>query len=233
MANSWGGLEDPAVAGTEGEAPGDPALSRLGAFFAAFLYDRARVGIQAAIPVSAPVKTVCTFDPEEGGFNKTHLPALYLFRDGDQTFEREGEDYLQATSKLTVLWICAPTDQPKTMARRSLVNLVSKTLALAVDEGRTPSYIVPGDPDEDAEDLGSQIRTQIGAWKLELKRTGRHKLAIKTGTGQETYFGLKATFDLVENQEDDLSLLPEVKLSLDVEQSTNFAAVFEDPVVTP
>lgn len=233
MASRWGNLASPVVISDDPEAYGDPSLTRLGLFLAAYLFDQAADAVAQAVPSDAPVRTVNTFDPREGNFTKNQLPGLYLFRE-DQEFEREAEDYLTSKSKLTVFWLQPQSDQVRTSKRSSLSNLIGKVVAKAINVGRTPSYLVAGDTDPIAATLGSLLRTQLDAWTLELKRSGRTKVSIPTGDGKfETYFGTQLAFELVENEVDDLDDRAANAISLTVTQSTRFADVYQNPVIAP
>ena len=97
--------------------------------------------------------------------------------------------------------------------RYSFTNPVWKAVRMAIEEGRTPGYVVPGDTDPSASTRGSLIWPLIGAWRVDAVRSRRRPIQDRERDPDTTephrYLALEMTIELHEDQRFDLELRSE------------------------
>jgi hypothetical protein len=190
VADLWGPLPVPNVAPAAGEAPSDPALSYLLAFLKAFLQDDGnatgawtRAGVAPNIPI---VRSVFPYDPSEGGFLETQLPALYGWRSEMQAPEQIADGVRTRVSTLALLWVFPPAQGPTQRVRESITNAIASAVDLAIERGRTPRFKVTGDTDPRSAAEGSDVWRFMAFWHLRLGVVRPAKLDVPVTTAGKT-----------------------------------------------
>lgn len=201
MPDTFGLVQVPVATSAQGEAAGDPVLSKLVTFLAAFLNENASKAWGEVVPGAPLVRTVFTHDPEDIVFNERHLPALFLWR-GSQAEERIADDIFLDTTQCTLLWVFPPAPQETQRRRETFANAVAKLVLVGLERGRTPSYVFDGDGDPRASTLGSLVYAQANAnvWSVALAKGRRHKFVERIEDGApRTYAALEMTLELQED----------------------------------
>ncbi len=207
----WGALPIPNAAPAAGEAPGDPALTYLLGFLKAFLQDDAnatgawtRAGIAPAIPI---IRKAFPYDPSEGGFVETALPALYGWRSEMQAPEQLADTVRVRASTIALLWVFPPATQATQMVRESITNAIASAIDLAIERGRTPAFIVAGDTDPLAATQGSDVWRWMAFWHLRMGVARPAKLDVPAADGSKTrhYDAIAMTVLLEEDLSIDMS----------------------------
>lgn len=157
MADTFGLLElpapvaadDPGLGGTPVPA-GDPCLAPLLAFSQAVLNAEVNAAWIQRAPSPGNAETVARYtfalNPTETLFDERRVPALYLFRAGGGTFDQEAEELFFDRERLTLQWIFPPAQTLDVQRKRAtIVNALSKALAMAINAGRHPAYVVAAD----------------------------------------------------------------------------------------
>lgn len=239
-ADKWGPLAIPALAPTAGQAPGDPALTYLLGFLKAFLQDDANVtaawtlaGVAPTLPI---VKSAFAHDPNEGAFNEASLPALYGRRSEMLPPEQIADGIRTRVSTITLLWVFPPATQATQAVRRPIMNAIAHAVDLAVERGRTPSFVVPGDTDPNATLLGSNVWTWMAFWQLRMgaARPAKVDVPVKTAKGIETnrYDALQITLSLEEDLSIDMRRYDALK-GLDLRLENDAGDVLAEDLIPP
>lgn len=211
MADLYGGLAIPVpLPQAQGTFPleaevGDPLISYLANFLTAIVTFYVGAAWTAVSPATPIIKTSIANNPEDG-FNEAQLPALYVFRPGRETrevvetFEQVADDYRFQKGRVEARWILNTAQQVNQRARNQLVDAVRKAVDRAINIGRDPCWIVPGDPDPKAATQGSSLLTYTGGAVIELEHaapgTYNHKMALPAP--QRHYDELKMSFNVEE-----------------------------------
>jgi hypothetical protein len=219
-ALNWGLISVPTQPAPDGEAQGDPALWIYLQFLKAFLQtDRQVTALWAAsgmAPGAVVVNAIRAHNPGDDqsstpglGLTTKDLPALYMWRKdeaGATTVEQIAEDWRIATSEVRLLWVfpeMANTGIQRT--RATFVDALAKCIDTAIELGRTPSFVVPGDPDPLAATIGSFVHTFTEVYSLNTLQWGASRVRITTigerGDASATVVkpALEMRFDLKEN----------------------------------
>jgi len=241
MADKWGPIQIPLAAGSPEDAVGDPALTTLLGFLLAFLNANAvkvwnAIGVAPGLPC---VKNVRPWNPSDAhgdhrglSFNTSDLPALYAWRD-EAKQEWLAEDYLRDITTLKVLWVFPMALQAGQRVRQPFTNAITKLVAVAIERGRTPGWIVDGDPDPRAADEGSSLYTYLNDVAINLLKCRPARVTVEGDAKPLSYAAAELTFELLEDLEIGLDAYAETK-SLRVQQSNAGGdvvddALFEDP----
>lgn len=162
LVDRWGAVSIPAQPQGDGATLGDPALSRTLAFLYAYLVTDGNANAPWCARFGQPLilSPLSLFpnapgDPLNGTFNDSYLPALFLWRADGGVFEQKADDYLLDNSVWTLLWVMPMGSQENQGARAPYVNQVAKAITDGLNYARTPSYVIQGDPDPYAAELGS------------------------------------------------------------------------------
>lgn len=194
-ALSWGLVSIPTQPAPDGEAQGDPALWIYLQFLKAFLQTDQQVTALWAASGMAPgavvVNAIRAHNPGDDqsstpglGLTTKDLPALYMWRKdeaGATTVEQIAEDWRIATSEVRLLWVfpeMANTGIQRT--RATFVDALAKCIDTAIELGRTPSFIVAGDPDPLAQTIGSFVHTFTEVYSLNTLQWGASRVRITT-----------------------------------------------------
>jgi hypothetical protein len=236
----WGALPLPAVAPATGAAPGDPALTYLLGFLKAFLQDDANLTAAWTIAGVAPsqpiVNRAFAHDPNEGAFNEASLPALYGWRSEMQAPEQLADDVRTRASTITLLWVFPMATQANQAVRRPIFNAIAHAVDLAVERGRTPSFVVPGDTDPNAAFLGSNVWTWMAFWQLRMgaARPAKLDVPVKTATATEIrhYDAIQITLSLEEDLSVDMSRY-DALAGLDLKLEDDAAVVLAEDLIPP
>lgn len=207
----WGGVQIPSVAQPKGTPAGDPTLGVILDFLFAWLVTdgNATAAWAPVYPASPPIKQRYQHNPADVVFNTTALPALYMWRE-NATQDRFGDDWLRETTQVKALWVFPlQGDQEQQRLRVSFVNTLAKAIAVGIERGRTPSYIIPGDLERRARREGSLFYSAANFERFRLKAWKPAKLQIQGATGGAiAYPGLELTFELWEVLELGLGRFP-------------------------
>lgn len=169
MADQLGALSLPMTLAPAGSSAGDPALDAFAGFLAAVLNANVgpawsdTAGAAGVAPGQKVVQTTMTTNPENGAFQKEDMPILFVWRpaDGDAS-EQWTDDIVRVQTKLAILWVTRPADQPKREARSPIGNAVAAAIRRALYVGRDPAWIDPADTDPTAATQGSVLMTRAG-----------------------------------------------------------------------
>ena len=203
MADNFGLVQIPVATSPQGEAAGDPVLTKLVTFLAALLNENGSKAWGEVAPGAPLVRTVFTHDPEDIVFNERQLPALFLWR-ASQVEDQIADDIFLDTTQCSLLWVFPPAPQETQRRRETFANAVTKLVLVAFERGRTPSYVFDGDLDATAATLGSLVYAQANAnvWSVSLKKGRRHKFVERIEDGApRSYYALEMTLELQENLE--------------------------------
>ena len=226
-ADQWGLIAIPANPPPDGEALGDPGLWIYLRFLKAYVDTDAgatalwtALGMAPGFPV---VNAIRAYEPgdddaQPGGHGLTSkdLPALYMWRTGgsDSTsVEYIAEDWLVSTSEVRLLWVF-PLEANNAIQRRraTFVDALAKIVTVAIERGRTPSFVVPGDPDPNAATIGSFVHTFTQVMALNVTRWGGSRVRItmtgERGDAAPTFVlpALEMRLELQENLVKDINL---------------------------
>jgi hypothetical protein len=207
--DSWGGIQIPTIASPAGYPAGDPTLRIVLDFFYSFaVTDQNATAAWAAVyPASPPLKSkLSTFvqDPRQldaGTFSTSYLPALFMWRESASQ-DYAAEDWLRETTKVMALWIL-PLGVPSNQVQRvPFEHALVKAITVGLERGRTPGYIVPGDPDPQAAAQGSLMYGFAGFESFSLTSWQKTRITIESAADGEKaarYPGIEMTFTLEEN----------------------------------
>lgn len=189
MADKFGGLTlpvpltDPLI--------GDPAIYYLGHYLAAVLNARGQGAWKkimlpnAAVGVVVPVvKAVHFHDPNDGQLNEADLPALYVIR-GEPSGEIWADEWEIERSTVTVKWVLPTSAQEVIGKAHPFANAITKLIRAAIEAGRHPSYVIPGDVDPIAATTGSFVYGEqyINPVSVDFKNARMSVLAIRMSDG--------------------------------------------------
>lgn len=164
MADQFGALQLPVPVVTPSGSLGDPALDAISSYLSAVITRDCGQAWTVLVGAGQPIiQTVSTTNPENGAFQKEDMPILFVWRpaDGDLS-EQWTDDLIRVTTKLSLLWITRPADQPRRAVRTPMGNAVAAAIRRALYVGRDPAWVDPLDPDLDARSLGSVLMTRAG-----------------------------------------------------------------------
>ncbi|WP_394847398.1 hypothetical protein LZC95_08025 [Pendulispora brunnea] len=206
MGDRFGLVTEPVARVSDGEAAGDPALSRLGAYLQAYMNANGSAAFSQVMPSAPLVRAVFGHNPEDVVFSERDLPALFLWRE-EADAEYVAEDYLLETSDVSLLWVFPPAPQANQRLRQSFVNATWKLANLAIEAGRTPGFVVVGDMDPRAKTEGSLIYPYLGVWSIILRRR-RRRTFVETmaDSPSRRYAALEMNIELREQHEYDLGV---------------------------
>jgi hypothetical protein len=218
VADKYGGTELPAIIPVDTGFPevSSPFDVLLG-YFADFIktvmeYHCADIwaSVQPNLPI---VKSVKTDDPATN-LNEQWLPALFIYRPGRETreviekFEWIAEDYRLQKGRVVVQWILNPSPQENRRRVDQVIDLIRKAVDSALEIGRHPAWVVPGDTDPLAATQGSSLLDYTGAGVIELDHAGpglyEHKMLPPAQSRK--YEELKMSFFVEELLQYDLDL---------------------------
>lgn len=245
MAHKYGGIEIPVpiqirTAFPPVVAEGDILLGYLADYIKTVMLTYVGDKWDTFSPNKPIVKTI-SMGPPGTGFVESMLPGLFIYRPGRETretietFEQIADDYRFQKGRVVVEWILDPIAQEHVWRRESYFDAVRKAVDAALQIGRDPSWVVPGDTDEDAVDQdtgvalqGSALLTFAGAAVIELDHAGpgvyTHKGAAPMPP--RNYDMLKMSINLEELLTRDLALTGEINAQL---AATFLAPAQEDP----
>lgn len=201
--DTWGAITIPAQGPLTGYPAGDPALRYILDFLKAFIVTDANATLawSAVYPARPPIFSTFAHNPAEEVFSTSFLPALFLWRES-ATQEWAAEDWLREMTEVKGLWVF-PLALPSNQRLRSpFVNALCKALTVGIERGRTPGYVVPGDPDPASPAQGSLLYTFAGFEYFALKKWRAFHLPIEVDAkGEQDFPAIELTFDLWENLE--------------------------------
>lgn len=217
--DTWGAIQIPTVAGIpftpvatklwvgQAQVPSsDPALAVILDYLATFLVtDKNATAAWAAIAGQSAkygaVKRVFAHDPSEWSFSAEDLPALFLWRDdGKQTWD--ADDWARDHTTLKLLWVYALGTQENNRARQPFGNVLEKLITVAIERGRTPGWVQPGDKDPDAATQGSVFWFFAGF--DELSYDSWRKATLRIPNAEDAYPAIELTLSMTELWQQDL-----------------------------
>ena len=169
MPDTWGVLPIPTATPAAGESAGDPLLQRLLDYLVTFLKTDANATIAwAAISKDRPNVVVKAYphDPTIAWFNDNELPALFLHRSEIGRPRQIAQDWRIRPSTLTLRWIFQSVAQDRQRARLPYMNALVSAIDIAIERGRTPSFILPGETEAQAAYLGSLVYDHLGIYSI-------------------------------------------------------------------
>lgn len=228
MADKYGGttLPVPVDITTGGFPPeavaGDPLLGYLANFIAKIIRVHTEAVWHSVSPSTPVIKTVYADEPESG-FNVEWLPCLFVFRPGRETrelvetFEQVADEYRFLKSRIVARWIMNPVQQANHRVRNSIFDAIRKAVDAAMNNGRHPSWKVPGDTDPKAVLQGSSFCNFSGAASIELDHAApgqyRHKMMLPAS--DKLYDELKMSFVVEELLQRDVNLVSDPNVSVE------------------
>lgn len=188
MADSYGGQSLPlssvgAAVVLETGTP-DPLLTRLCSYFKACA--NARLGTEFAAAMApnrsggtgqVPVMFALEHDPELFEFNDKQLPALFIYRSGDDagTYEDLTTDMRVSTETVTVLWVLPSGTQEKQAIRARFPSKLFHLFDALIEANRDPAWLVVGDADANAATQGSSLAAGLNLFRLRFSRGPKRK----------------------------------------------------------
>ena len=223
MTDRWGGLPIPLPSPDELPASSlveqgyppttDPAIGFLLPFLQTFLVkDGNATGawtIPGVAPSTPPVAATFPYDPREFTFSSATLPALFGWRESGK-FERISDETVLHESTLMVLWVLPlQTKGDSGKSRKAYVNGLVSAITTAIERGRTPSWVQPGDDDPQASYAGSLLNKYIGSWSLNFTDWKWTRLWAQGADGGRTEWpAVEMMMTLVEDQVRDITRNP-------------------------
>lgn len=213
-------LQPPTAAQADGEGQGDPCLWIYLQFLKAFLQTDAQATALWTAAGMAPdgvvVNAIRAHGPgdDDGepfglGLSTKDLPCLYMWRHGgsdSSSVEQIAEDWRVETSNVRLLWVFPDAVVGTQRSRQTFVNALAKCIDDAIERGRTPSFIVAGDPDPLAPSEGSFVHTFTEVYSINATHWGPAKVRISVvgdkDAGAASSFqkpALEMRFELKEN----------------------------------
>lgn len=160
MPDTWGLQQFPTVASTDDSAPGDKALTVIGAAIQAAVNADLAAVWGAAAPGTEPVQHVFTWDPKHK-FNEAKLPALYIFEASSAT-EVTGDEIDADIRVLTIYWVARMSSAKHETARETARHVIGKIVSRLCKNGRHPAWRLAGDTDPVAVTRGSFLLAKAG-----------------------------------------------------------------------
>ena len=210
VADRWGTVYGPAQPPPyTSKYPGDPALDYLLGFLYAWLVldGQANAPFRAAFGYDVIKSGASLFphNPSERVFSASYLPALYCWRDDQQggKFEQYGDDWLIERSTWTLLWALPLGDQENQRARTQYANQFVKSVVMGIERSYTPSWVLPGDPDRDAQQRGSFLGYWTNAvrfWTTGWRRT-KIRVQMADNTPAQDFPAVELKLEVTERQD--------------------------------
>lgn len=153
MADTFGAVTLPASASDD--PIGDPALRRLAQFVAAVINANCTDAWQGVSPApqpvgdTLPVQYQLLHNPQTGGFNHEHLPALFAWRERGKPTQ-SGADRFEDIDQIELMWIFPSNPREEARNRDPFVNIVKKSVGSAITTGRISTWVDDGDTDPTA-----------------------------------------------------------------------------------
>lgn len=199
MGDTYGALQIP-PATTGGSFPpvqaaGDPLLGYVADFLKTILTATATTAWQQVAPNVPAVKAVILDSPANTPFDEGKLPALYVFRDdgvADQPQEWLACDYRYAAGTVRAYWVFPLGSQEQRSIRSTIATAFDRVIDAAIEAGRDPAWVVPGDPDGQAATLGSVLATFAGWDVFYRRRTRSQDLQIQMLDGKTRKYPMVA-----------------------------------------
>ncbi|HSY22317.1 MAG TPA: hypothetical protein VK841_09395 [Polyangiaceae bacterium] len=223
MTDRWGGLPLPLPSPDalpasslldQGDPPTtDPAIGFLLPFLQAFLVNdnnaTAAWTVPGVSPSTPPVAATYPYDPRAFTFSSAALPALFAWRE-EGKLERISDETVLHESTLIVLWVFPlQTKSDSGKSRQPFVNGLVSAVMTAIERGRTPAWVQPGDDDPQASYAGSYLGKYIGSWSLTFERWKSTRLWAQGADGGRTEWpAIEMTMTLVEDQVRDITRNP-------------------------
>lgn len=169
----------------------DPALAVVLDFLTTFLVtDQNALAVWQILAPNKPnnvpqpvVQRIFAHDPSKEVLSNAYLPGLFFFRSGGGKHEWVADDWLRDTSTLTLLWVFADAMQDTQRQREPFGHAIAKLIDAAVERGRTPSWLQPGDPDPQSPLAGSLFYKYAGFDAFWFDDWKPASLVIKTPDG--------------------------------------------------
>jgi hypothetical protein len=177
-------------------------------YLATFLVtDRnAQVAWKAIAPATAAVVRIFPHNPGEVAFAASYCPALFLWReDAAQTWE--ADDWERETTQVKGLWVYPEALADNQRVHSTFSHTLAKLIGLAIERGRTPGWVQPGDPDRlayGAFGSGSLFYTYAGFERFQLNKWRNTTLTIPGADedrGAATFPAVELTFEMQEKVE--------------------------------
>lgn len=207
MTDVWGAISIPLAPISGEQAAGDPALTFIGDFLVAFLTTdqnaTAQWSVTGVAATQDPVKKFIVGRPDDKTrpISVAWLPALFLFRNGG-TFDRWGDDWDVVKDKVIVLWVLPISGPEVKRAQLPFANALVKCVYDAIELGRTPSWVQPGDPEPIAQTIGSLLYSYADFvhFTLQTWRTTFVHVDDVSGRSVGDFSAVEMTFEMIENR---------------------------------
>lgn len=185
MADQFGAVQFPVPApASKSDSVSDPALDKLGGYLQAVLNANLNTAWHSVTPGGRDfIENVIVQDPQDGLFNESQLPALFLWR-VSFTSERISDDWTETTTDVNALWVPQTADQARRALRSQIINGLEKNITHWLRRGRHPAWIDPGDTSANVTTDGSVLiaRARFLRWP-KLMSLKPNKLTIEKDEG--------------------------------------------------
>lgn len=209
MSHEFGAMPLPVPAPAAGEALSDPGLDDIADYFATTLAHYLAAAWEAVASANEPfVRQVYKYRPDESFLANT-TPALYCFRDREDTAERAGDGFEQTNGKIVLIWVYPPTKQLSQIDRSAIFNGFSKALKRVAYRERDPSWVHAADVGDDAaEAYGSSIFNHGGIDFWQPMGCREESITIETETDKMIFPAIIGEVGIREVEATDLTVLP-------------------------
>lgn len=242
MPYDYGALDIPVQVPATGDRAGEPALTKLLAFFRDVLNADGQTSWQTASPGQPVVRTISAHRPDVGTFHERELPALFGFREGSAP-QRLADQVEASRDRVVVLWVPEPAPQENEVRRLAFSNAIVKILHAALYQERNPAWIDAGDTDPDRTTFGSWLlgRTELSAPpRIVGAQRAQVVVPMADGSPPREYEALRIELELLELLEPGLvsPIAEPAKISADVTVSDEthgdlLIVEFDDPTIPP
>jgi hypothetical protein len=212
MSDTYGGAPLQIAVPGATAAVADPVLDTLLSFFTAVINAYGGAAWTAIAPGTGGkvVKSAFAHNPTDHAFKIQSTPAIYLWRDTIMKARQIAADWRVRPSRLMLRWVPFPVYQ-QDRARRwePFFNAIPSILDAAIEKGRDPSWVMPGDLDARAAAEGSLLWNFITVHKLEVAREDVKRtsmaIPIESEKGEAMTEVLDVPLELEERLNRDLS----------------------------
>lgn len=203
----------------------DPALAVLLDFLGCWLLTDGKVanawGPVGGFSSEAVVRTVYLHDPKDCDFNTRALPALFMWRESAKQ-ELVADDWERETTRVMALWVFPIKTDESFRLRQPFGHVLAKSIGAAIERGRTPTWIQPGDPDSfttqqgpDGLPQGSLFWSYAGFESFKLEDWKKATIILdpneRSPTGaRDMYPAIEFTFQMEEKLDYGLGRYPEL-----------------------
>lgn len=161
---------------------------------------------------SVAVARIFPHKPSDDTFSTSYCPALFMWRSDPEEAKQtwEADDWLRETTTVKGLWVYPPALADVQRQRMTFGHVLPKLIGYAIERGRTPAWVQPGDLDRLASQQGSLWYPYAGIEAFWLDRSRNVKLVIPgpDGSSVDELPAIEMTFTLQEKVDFGLGKFP-------------------------